>query len=394
MSLCHYGARIVKENTVSAFKNLCHRAAFALPAALLVAGCAKEAPKAEDIRPVRAVSVASGEIAHASEFSGEVRARVESRLGFRVGGKITERKVDVGTPVRRGQVLMQLDPQDLRLAASQANAALEAARTNRDLAQADLKRFTELRAQNFVSQAVLEARRAAFQAADANMRAAQAAFRGQSNQAGYAALVSDIDGVVTAVEAEAGQVVAPGTPVVRVAKAGEKEVVIGVPENRVQALRDVARVSVRLWAHPGQQFAGRIREISPVADPLTRTYPVRVALPDAPAFVQLGMTASVQFFDRAAGNQIKLPLSALFQEHGKSAVWVVEKGAVRLVPVEVAGASGNELIVTSGLQSGQTVVTAGVHQLKQGQKVKVLGRDVPAPVSSSSTRSVMAGAPQ
>ncbi|MFD2367376.1 efflux RND transporter periplasmic adaptor subunit [Pseudoduganella sp. GCM10020061] len=379
---------------MSAFKILRPGAMLALVAAALAAGCAKEAPKTEDIRPVRAITIASGDVAHASEFSGEVRARIESRLGFRVGGKITERKVDVGAPVRRGQVLMQLDPQDLRLAASQAGAALEAARTNRDLAQAELKRYTELRSQNFVSQAVLDARRAAFQSAEANLRAAQAAFRGQSNQAGYTSLVSDIDGVVTAVEAEAGQVVSPGTPVVRVAKAGEKEVVIGVPENRVQSLRDVARVSVRLWAHPGQQFGGRIREISPVADPLTRTYAVRVALPDAPAFVQLGMTASVQFYDRAAGNQIKLPLSALFQDHGKSAVWVVEKGAVRLVPVEVAGASGNELVVTSGLQPGQTVVTAGVHQLKAGQKVKVLGVDVPAPVSTASSRAVMAGAAQ
>lgn len=379
---------------MSALKILRPRALPALAAAMILAACSKEAPKTEDIRPVRAVTIASGELAHASEFAGEVRARVESRLGFRVGGKITERKVDVGSVVRRGQVLMQLDPQDLRLAASQASAALEAARTNRDLAQAELKRYTELRAQNFVSQAVLDARRAAFQSAEANMRAAQAAFRGQSNQAGYAALVSDIDGVVTAVEAEAGQVVAPGTPVVRVAKAGEKEVVIGVPENRVQALRDVTRVAVRLWALPGQQFSGRIREISPVADPLTRTYAVRVALPGAPASVQLGMTASVQFFDRAAGNQIKLPLSALFQERGKSAVWVVEKGAVKLVPVEVAGASGNELVVTSGLQPGQTVVTAGVHQLKAGQKVKVLGVDVPAPVSTPSSRAVMAGAAQ
>ena len=151
---------------MSALKNLRTRAVLASMAAVLAAGCAKEAPKAEDIRPVRAMTIASGELAHASEFSGEVRARVESRLGFRVGGKITERKVDVGTPVRRGQVLMQLDPQDLRLAASQANAALEAARTNRELAQAELKRYTELRAQNFVSQAVLDTRRAAFQAAD------------------------------------------------------------------------------------------------------------------------------------------------------------------------------------------------------------------------------------
>ncbi|HEU4852524.1 MAG TPA: efflux RND transporter periplasmic adaptor subunit [Telluria sp.] len=377
---------------MSALKNLRPGALLALVAAALLAACSKQAPKTEDIRPVRAIQVASGDIANASEFSGEVRARVESRLGFRVGGKITERKVDVGTVVRRGQVLMQLDPQDLRLAASQANAALQAARTNRDLAQAELKRYNELRSQNFVSQAVLDAKRTAYEAAQASMNAAQAAFRGQSNQAGYASLVSDIDGVVTAVEAEAGQVVSPGTPVVRVAKAGEKEVLIAVPENRVGMLRKVDRVAVRLWSQPGQQIPGRIREISPVADPMTRTYAVRVAIPDAPPSVQLGMTASVQFFDRADSNQIRLPLTALFQDRDKTAVWVVEKGVVRLVPVQLAGANGNELVVTSGLQPGQTVVTAGVHQLSPGQKVKVLGVDVPAPVSSSASRTLLPGA--
>ena len=358
----------------------------AIALAAILAGCAKEAPKTQEIRPVRAVTIASADGTASSEFSGEVRSRVESRLGFRVGGKIVERKVDVGTPVRRGQVLMRLDPQDLQLAATQAGAALQAARTNRDLAQADLKRYTELRGQNFVSQAVLDARRAAYDAAQANYNAAQAAFRGQSNQAGYAALVSDIDGVVTAVEAEAGQVVAPGTPVVRVAKAGDKEVLIGVPEDRVDALRKADNVTVRLWAQPGVQIPGRIREVSPVADPATRTYAVRVSMPNASDSVKLGMTASVRFHERTQGSQVTLPLTALFQERGKTSVWVVENGAVRQVPVVVAGASGNELLVASGLKPGQTVVTAGVHQLQPGQKVRILGVDVPAPVQSAPAR--------
>lgn len=367
-------------------------AALAIAVVVALSGCSREAPKAEDIRPVRALRIGGEHVDSSSAFSGEVRPRVESRLAFRVGGKIAERKVDVGSPVRRGQLLMRLDPQDLQLAASQARAALRAAQTNRDLAQADLKRYTDLRAQNFVSQAVLDARRAAFQSAQANVDAAQAALRGHANQANYASLVADIDGVVTAMEAEAGQVVAAGMPVVRVARAGEKEVVIGVPEDRVDAIRSIKDVTVRLWADPNRAIAGRIREISPVADPLTRTYAVRVAMLAPPPSVRLGMTASVQFASRSGTPQVRLPLSALFQQAGGTAVWLVEQGKVRLVPVQVGGVSGNELLVSSGVKPGQTVVTAGVHQLKQGQKVKVLGVDVPAPTASGSRAMAGGGA--
>lgn len=355
--------------------------------AALAAGCQKEQPKTEDVRPVRAIILAADNLAVNAEFAGEVRARVESRLGFRVGGKIATRKVDVGTAVRKGQVLMVLDPQDLRLAESQAGAALRAAETNRDLAQADLQRYTELRTKNFVSQAILDAKAAAYKAAQANVEAARAAFHGQANQAGYANLVSDVDGVVTAVNAEIGQVVAAGAPVVTVAATGEKEVVIGVPEDRVDALRTVPNVSVRLWANPNEPFAGRIREVSPIADPATRTYTMKVAVPNAPAAMKLGMTANVQFTAKSATPQIRVPLTALFQEKGKTAMWVVDKGVVALVPVQLAGTSGNEVVVAAGVKPGQTVVTAGVHQLKQGQKVKILGVDVPAPTANATSSS-------
>lgn len=342
---------------------------------LLLAACGKPAPQAEAVRPVRAMVLTASNTDIKAEFSGDVRARVESRLGFRVGGKITSRKVDVGTLVKRGQVLMQLDPQDLQLAQAQARAALRAAETTRDLARAELGRYRELREKNFVSQAVLDAKASALKASQANVDAASAAWRGQSNQAGYARLLSDVDGVVTAVDAEVGQVVAPGTPVVRVARSGEKEVVIGIPEDQVDRLRAVDDVSVRLWADPGRAIAGKIREISPVADPATRTYAVRVAIPDTPA-VRLGMTALVRFASKTSTPQIRVPLSALHHDKLASSVWLVENGAVRLVPVQLGGAAGNDILVTSGVKPGQTIVTAGVNQLKNGQKVKILGVDV------------------
>lgn len=341
--------------------------------ALLLGGCSRPVEKAEEIRPVRAVKLAPDNVDVAAEFPGEVRARVESRLGFRVGGKIIARKVDVGTIVRRGQLLMQLDPQDLQLAQAQANAALKAAESNRDLAKADLKRYQELREKNFVSQAVLDGKETAFKATQASYEQALAGYRNQSNQAGYASLVSDVDGVVTSVEAETGQVVAQGSPVVRVAQTGEKEIVIGIPEDKVDALRKVSDVRVRTWARPEQVLPGKLRELSPVADPATRTYMARIAIPDAPDDMKLGMTAYVTFSSRSEHAMIRLPLTALFADKNATSVWVVENGGVRLVPVEVAGSSGNDILVAGGVTPGQTVVTAGVNLLKPGQKVKILG---------------------
>ena len=370
--------RIVKENTVFALKNLRPTVPAVLGALLstslllLLGACSKEEPKQEDVRPVRAIVVGSSDIDVNAEFAGEVRPRVESRLGFRVGGKIIARKVDIGTVVKRGQVLMQLDPQDLQLTQAQARATLRAAETQRDLARDELKRYEELRKQNFVSQAVLDARKTAFASAQANVDAARAGFSVQSNQARYATLVSDTDGVVTAISAEVGQVVSPGTPVVSVANTNDKEIVISLPEDKVDAMRKVRNVTVRMWANPAVAIPGKIREVSPVADPATRTYPVRVSIPGAGSDVKLGMTARVQFASTSATPQMRLPLTALFNEKSSTAVWVVEKGAVRLVPVQVGGTSGNDVVIASGISPGQTVVTAGVNKLKNGQKVKLL----------------------
>jgi len=361
-------------------------------AAAALAACSKPAEKSPDIRPVRAMVLAASDVAIDAEFAGEVRARVESRLGFRVGGKIVARKVDVGTLVKKGQLLMQLDPQDLQLSQAQALAALRAAETSRDLANAELKRYQELRSKNFVSAAVLDAKEAAFKGAQANVDAAQAAYRGQSNQAGYAALVADIDGVVTAVEAEVGQVVAAGTPVVRVARQGEKEVVIGLPEDKVESLRRVADVQVRLWADPQRTVAGKIREISPIADAATRTYTAKVSIPDTLADARLGMTAVVLFNSKMATPQIKVPLTALFYEKSATSVWLVERNTVRLVPVNVGAAVGNQIVLSGGVQAGQTVVTAGVHLLKPGQQVKILGQELPqAPASPAPSAAAGSG---
>lgn len=357
-------------------------AAAAVLVLALTSACSKDAPPLDDVRPVRALTLASGGARSSTEFSGDVRPRYESRLGFRVAGKISARKVDVGTSVQRGTLLMQLDPQDLRLGQAQAQANLRAAQTNADLARAELKRYQDLRSQNFVSQAVLDQKVAASRSSQASVEAARAQLREQANQTGYASLVSDTDGVVTGIDAEVGQVVQAGTPVVRVARTDEKEVVIGVPEDQVDELRQAAEVKVRLWADPNRSMPGKIREISPVADPATRTYTVKVSIPAAEE-ARLGMTAVVDIVRQAGAGaeaQLRAPLSSLVQNKGGSSVWVIENanGAqqVRLQPVQVGGVAGNDVLLSGGVRPGQTIVTAGVNLLKNGQKVKVLTADV------------------
>jgi multidrug efflux system membrane fusion protein len=377
-------ARATEEDTVPVRESRLSRRFLALPILLplllsaLLSACSKPAPPAPEVRPVRTLTLAAAAIGSSAEFSGDVRPRYESRLGFRVGGKISARKVDVGSIVTRGTVLMQLDPQDLRLGQAQAEAALRAAETTSELAQAELKRYQGLRAQNFVSQAVLDEKVAAARSSQATVESNRAALREQSNQAGYANLVSDTDGVVTAIDAEVGQVVAAGTPVVRVARTDEKEVVIGVPEDQVEALRKVSEVKVKLWADPNASISGRIREVSPMADPATRTYTVKVAMPPRED-ARLGMTAVVQLLHRAAGadaSQLRVPTSALYQDKGVTSVWVVDDGVVRLRPVQVGGVAGNDVVLAGGVQAGQVVVTAGVNLLRDGQRVKILTADV------------------
>ena len=338
-----------------------------------LAACGQKAAPPEPVRAVKVITVGTSPMESGYEFSGEVRARVESRLGFRVAGKITHRSAEPGQQVQAGAVLAQLDAQDYRLAADAARAQVAAATTNRDLAQADYKRFLSLREQNFISGAELERRESALKAAQAQLEQAQAQLAAQGNQARYTSLVADASGVITAVEAEPGQVVAAGTPVVRIAVNGPRDVVFAVPEDKVAALRPGTGVQVRPWAS-GTQLTGRIREVAASADPATRTYAVKVALEGAPQ-PPLGATVTVvpQALSHAGTPVIKVPTSALRQEGKGSAVWVLDKSSmtVKSQPVHVATADGNEAVIAGGLQPGMQVVSAGVHVLAPGQKVTV-----------------------
>jgi multidrug efflux system membrane fusion protein len=345
----------------------------AVLAAAALLGCSRQEAAPEPVRSVKVITVSAGSLAAQQEFAGEVRPRVESRLGFRVGGKVIQRHAEVGQHVKAGATLAQLDPQDYRLAADAARAQVAAAATNRDLAAADFRRFVTLREQNFISGAELERRETALKAAQAQLDQAQAQLAAQGNQARYTTLVADASGVITAVEAEPGQVVAAGTPIVRIAVDGPRDVVFAVPEDKVVALRPGAEVSVRVWAG-NETLAGRVREVAASADPATRTYPVKVSL-EGPRQPPLGATVSVlpRVLNSARTDVIRIPTSALRQEGQGSAVWVLDPQTmtIRSQPVQVAAADGNEAVIGSGLAPGMLVVSAGVHVLAPGQKVTI-----------------------
>lgn len=342
-------------------------------AAVVLAACGKAQAPAEPVRAVKVITVGASNFQSSHEFSGEVRPRVESRLGFRVAGKIIRRQAELGQQVKAGAVLAQLDPQDYRLAAQAAGAQVAAASTNRDLAAADFRRYQALREQNFISGAELERRETTLKAAQAQLDQARAQLASQGNQAAYTSLVADVSGVITAIEAEPGQVVTAGAPVVRIAQDGPRDVVFSVPEDKVAALKPGSDVTVRLWAGNGT-LAGKIREVAASADPVTRTYAVKVSL-DAAAQPPLGATVTVapQALNHAGVQAIKLPTSALRQEGKGTAVWVLDKATmtVKSQAVDVATADGNEAVIAAGLQPGMLVVAAGVHVLSPGQKVTV-----------------------
>ena len=355
----------------------------------LLAACSRPAPPPEPMRAVRTLTVGQASTGGSVDYAGEVRARTESRLSFRVAGKMVARPVELGDTVKAGQVLARLDPMDLMLGQDAARSGLEAARITADQAAADYKRFKELREQGFISAAELDRRESAYKSAQAQMEQARAQAGVQGNQARYTTLVADAKGVVTAIEADPGAVLAAGAPVLRVAPDGPRDVVFAVPEQQGDALRALegkpGALRVRLWGAGDATVPATVREVAAAADAVTRTFVVKADVGPAP--VRLGQTATVTLPLPAAAGVFKLPLAAVFEQQGPSHVWLLDKAsmAVRAQPVKVVGAEGNMLLVASGLAAGQTIVSAGVHTLTAGQKV-TLYQPTPAAAASAASR--------
>jgi len=346
--------------------------AIAIAALAVAAGCAKHEPPPVPVRPVALVQVATGGAAGASVFAGEVKPRHEADLGFRISGKVISRSVDVGARVRRGEALARIDPTDVGLQAEAAKAAATAARTELAFAKAEYDRYQGLFAQKFVSASALDAKKNALETNRAKLEQAEAQLAVSRNQAAYATLVADRDGVVTSISVEPGQVVAAGQPVLKLAGEEEREVAIAVPENRLAELTASPSLAVALWAQPGKLYRAKIREIAPAVDAATRTFAVRVSLLDADASLAWGMTANVVVPSQTAANVALLPLASIYRDNDRPAVWVYDpqsqQVALRLVAVAQYREDG--VLVSDGVRNGEWVVAAGVHKLADGQKVR------------------------
>ena len=334
-----------------------------------LSACSKPPLPPEPPRPVLTLVVGATADGGVSGYTGEVRSRYETQMAFRIPGKIAARLVDVGARVRAGDALARLDPADTALTQASATAQL-------DLAEAEVKRYRDLKARNFVSQSALDAKETAYKSALAQAELAK-------NQSAYTVLRADKDGVIDQIVAEAGQVVAAGQPVMRHSRTDALEVSVAVPESRLPEIRVRQTAEIGSWADATAKYRGVVREISPFADAATRTYAVRVTIPDADERLRLGMTAKVRFAEEKREGPspspiFSVPSTSVFQQDGKPAVWVVgADDTLSLRPVTVKRFGEESAELSHGLAAGERIVVAGVHKLNAGQKVKVAEQQAP-----------------
>lgn len=356
----------------------------------LVAACGNDAAPQEIPRPVLVVQPAGGNGAAVSAYAGEIRAREESPLSFRVGGSLTRRLVDAGDVVKRGDLLAELDPGDLRLQAQAAQAQLAAADAELARASADRARYAKLAQQQLVSRSALDAQNAGHAAAAGQARAARAQLDVARNQAAYSQLRAPRDGVIASRSAEAGQTVTAGQSIFTLAGDSGREVAIALPESRIREFSVGQPVVVELWSAQGQRLAGTIREIAAAADPHSRTYAARVALTGAAAAaVDLGQSARVYVQGNGRQAALQLPLSAIQRgANGATAVWVVDPATRRLhlTPVQLGPFAADSAPLLSGLDAHAWIVSAGGHLLREGQSVAPVDRDNRPVLSAAKAR--------
>lgn len=349
--------------------------ASSLAMSLLLMGlvaCSRTAPDTtEIIRPVRVMELQRSASEVEVSYPAQIEARYSSPLSFLVGGKLIERKAALGDRVKKGQVLARIDPQDLQLGLNAAQAQLDAAQADQLQAQTDLERSKTLKAQGFVSQAELDRRQLALDAANSRLSQARAQLGVQSNQARYGTLIAPADGVISQVFAEAGQNVSAGQPIVQWADPKAVQARIAVPEGKSEEYKPGRSAEVRLWS-ADSTLQAHVREFSPVADPQTRAYPVYLDIQDPKGSARFGMSATAFFTRKVSESAFKLPMSALVASHAGAFVWVLDEkqGTVHKRPVKPFDISSSDFLVQEGLNGGDLVVTAGTHVLSEGQKAK------------------------
>ena len=331
----------------------------------------------DEITLVRTAVVGTSATTQGYTYSGEVRGRYESKLAFQVNGKITKRNVQLGSTVNASDVLMQVDAKDIVQTVNSHSAQVYSAESQLQLAESNLRRYRELFEDGAVSRAQYDQYLNAYNLAVAGVRQAQAQYAQGANQLDYSLLQADKPGIVSSITAEIGQVVSAGQIVATVVHDGEREVEISVPENRIEELRNAKDFTVTFWSLPNKIIDGKVREIAPMADPVTRTFKVRISLINLPQEIKLGMTATVSMASSNGQQTVTIPLTAIYQNSDTPAVWVVNNDVVALRFIKAGKISKESTIeVLEGLQQGDRFVTKGVHKLKQGQKVQVGGESL------------------
>ncbi len=332
---------------------------------------AAEAPVVPVVRTVTIGDTASKETA---VYPGEVRGKFESNLAFQVIGKIRARHINLGDKVRAGQVLMELDPKDVQQSYNAAQATYQAALSNYEVVKENYKRYTALYEKGAVSTMIRDEHKTRYDAAASQLESARAQLTASGNQMDYTRLVSDHDGVVASISGEVGQVVGAGTPVATVVQDGSREIQIFVPENRLGQIRLNQPATITFWALNNLTATGHIAEIAPMADSVTRTYKVKVAVDSMPEAANLGMTAKVTL-NAGTVKSTLVPTGAIYQTGDQAQVWVVRDKKVSLVPVKTAGFEGSDVKITEGLSKGDVVVTGGINKLAEGQEVRLEGSE-------------------
>jgi len=339
-------------------------------------GCSRQDQKVKlPPRPVKVYRVDTTSVGSVTPYAGEVRARFETTLSFRVTGKILARPVEIGDRVQKGQLLARLDNSDFQLAVQTLKAQLKSAVADRDFTKDDLTRYRELLDQKVISNPDFDRHQTADTNAQERVAALEAQLKQTVNQLEYTELSADREGVITALEVEKGQVVAAGQPVVKLAQLDEKEIHFDIPEQRISAIKNHQTVAVTLLSDNEHQFNAKIREISASADPASRTYRAKATLLDGQQAAHLGMTATVWLTSDKA-ERIAVPLAAVFTSQSQpkqQQVWLIDEAAstVKAVPVQLGTALPGELVSIEGLRPGQLIVSAGVQRLKEGQTVRL-----------------------
>ncbi len=344
-----------------------------LLSSVTLAACQKEPTKTEEIPYVMVTQPSSNHLEQKS-YAGEVQAKQQTALAFRVGGQIMERYVDVGDRVKVGQVLAKLDVQDAQLQLNAAKAQLDSAQAAASIATQELQRYQQLLPVNAVSRSQFDAIKNQHQAAQASLQQARSSYEVAANQTGYNRLISNKNGVITARQIETGQVIAAGQPAYQLAIDGEREVVFGVPEQAVSSIKVGQTAWVTLWSQPEARFAGKVREVAPAADQ-SRTFSVKVTLLEGRSSIQLGQSARV-FFVAPEHNLLSVPLSSVTATDQQAYVWVVNANqTLRKVPVTLGAYGQHQVPILSGLKATDWVVVGGVHLLREQQKIHAVDRE-------------------